>query len=114
MSQSLKGQFLCSLAMVLVGSTVVVSKVIGQDIEPFLATALRHAAALPIFLLLMWVTGARLVRVSLHDAVLLLVEQQGGIACHTGRASCFYNRLEQGQWVEVDAVLKSPDEIYKK
>lgn len=48
------------------------------------------------------------------DAVLLLVEQQGGIACHTGRASCFYNRLEQGQWVEVDAVLKSPDEIYKK
>ncbi|MDD2914698.1 MAG: phosphoribosyl-AMP cyclohydrolase [Gallionella sp.] len=48
------------------------------------------------------------------DAVLLLVEQQGGIACHTGRASCFYSRLEQGQWVEVDAVLKSPDEIYKK
>ena len=48
------------------------------------------------------------------DAILLLVEQQGGIACHTGRASCFYNRLEQGQWVEVDAVLKSPDEIYKK
>ncbi|MDD5299505.1 MAG: phosphoribosyl-AMP cyclohydrolase [Gallionella sp.] len=48
------------------------------------------------------------------DAVLLLVEQQGGIACHTGRESCFYNRLEQGQWVEVDAVLKSPDEIYKK
>ena len=48
------------------------------------------------------------------DAILLLVEQQGGIACHTGRASCFYSRLEQGQWVEVDAVLKSPDEIYKK
>jgi phosphoribosyl-AMP cyclohydrolase len=48
------------------------------------------------------------------DAVLLLVEQQGGIACHTGRASCFYNRLEQEQWVEVDPVLKSPDEIYKK
>ena len=48
------------------------------------------------------------------DAILLLVEQQGGIACHTGRASCFYSRLEQGQWVEVDAVLKSPEEIYKK
>ena len=48
------------------------------------------------------------------DAILLLVEQQGGIACHTGRVSCFYSRLEQGQWVEVDAVLKSPDEIYKK
>lgn len=48
------------------------------------------------------------------DAVLLLVEQAGGIACHTGRESCFYNRLEHGQWVEVDAVLKNPDEIYKK
>jgi phosphoribosyl-AMP cyclohydrolase len=48
------------------------------------------------------------------DAILLLVEPQGGIACHTGRASCFYSRLEQGQWVEVDAVLKNPEEIYKK
>jgi len=48
------------------------------------------------------------------DVILLLVEQQGGIACHTGRASCFYSRLEKGEWVEVDAVLKSPDEIYKK
>jgi phosphoribosyl-AMP cyclohydrolase len=48
------------------------------------------------------------------DVILLQVEQQGGIACHTGRASCFFSRLEQGQWVEVDAVLRSPDEIYKK
>ncbi|MBI5438326.1 MAG: phosphoribosyl-AMP cyclohydrolase [Nitrosomonadales bacterium] len=48
------------------------------------------------------------------DAILLLVEQQGGIACHTGHASCFYSRLEKGEWVEVDVVLKSPDEIYKK
>jgi len=48
------------------------------------------------------------------DAILLQIEQQGGIACHTGRESCFYNRLEHGQWVEVDAVLKSPDEIYRK
>ena len=47
------------------------------------------------------------------DAILLQVEQQGGIACHTGRESCFYSRLERGQWVEVDTVLKSPDEIYK-
>jgi phosphoribosyl-AMP cyclohydrolase len=46
------------------------------------------------------------------DAILLQIEQQGGIACHTGRASCFYNRLENGQWVEVDAVIKSPGEIY--
>ena len=48
------------------------------------------------------------------DAILLKIEQQGGIACHTGRESCFYRRLEKGQWVEVDAVLKSPEEIYKK
>lgn len=48
------------------------------------------------------------------DVILLQVEQQGGIACHTGRESCFFSRLENGKWVEVDAVLKSPDEIYKK
>lgn len=48
------------------------------------------------------------------DVVLLLVEQVGGIACHTGRASCFFNRLEKDQWVEIDPVLKSPDEIYQK
>ena len=49
------------------------------------------------------------------DAILLQVEQQGGIACHTGRESCFYNRLEGGRrWVETDAVLKAPDEIYRK
>ncbi len=48
------------------------------------------------------------------DVILLKVEQLGGIACHTGRESCFYSRLEKGQWVEVDAVLKSPGEIYKK
>ena len=48
------------------------------------------------------------------DAILLQIEQQGGIACHTGRESCFFSRLEQAQWVETDAVLKSPEEIYKK
>jgi phosphoribosyl-AMP cyclohydrolase len=46
------------------------------------------------------------------DVILLQVEQVGGIACHTGRESCLYRRLEQGKWVEVDAVLKSPKEIY--
>jgi len=48
------------------------------------------------------------------DVLLLQVEQKGGIACHTGRESCFFSKLEQGKWVETDAVLKSPDEIYKK
>lgn len=48
------------------------------------------------------------------DAVLLQVEQEGGIACHTGRESCFYSKLENGQWVETDAVIKDAGEIYKK
>lgn len=48
------------------------------------------------------------------DVILLQVEQQGGIACHTGRQSCFYSRLENGEWKTIDAVLKNPNEIYKK
>ena len=48
------------------------------------------------------------------DAVLLKVEQVGGIACHTGRESCFYRKLENGKWVEMDPVLKDPSLIYKK
>ena len=48
------------------------------------------------------------------DVVLLQVEQRGGIACHTGRASCFFSKLENGRWVETDAVLKAPEDIYKK
>ncbi len=48
------------------------------------------------------------------DVILLQVEQHGGIACHTGRESCFFSKLEQGKWVETDAVLKSPEEIYNK
>lgn len=48
------------------------------------------------------------------DVVLLQIEQMGGIACHTGRESCFFSKLENDQWVDVDTVLKSPDEIYKK
>ena len=48
------------------------------------------------------------------DVILLMIEQQGGIACHTGRESCFFTRLEQGEWRIVDEVLKSPEEIYGK
>jgi phosphoribosyl-AMP cyclohydrolase len=47
-----------------------------------------------------------------EDVILLEVEQQGGIACHTGRESCFFRRLENGEWVSVDPVLKEPREIY--
>ena len=48
-----------------------------------------------------------------NDVVLLEVEQLGGIACHTGRHNCFYKQLQDKQWVEVEAVIKNPDEIYK-
>ena len=46
------------------------------------------------------------------DAILLLVEQVGGIACHTGRERCFFQRLENDRWVEVESVVKDPREIY--
>ena len=48
------------------------------------------------------------------DAILLQVEQAGGIACHTGRERCFFRKLENGRWVETDPVLKDPAAIYKK
>ena len=48
-----------------------------------------------------------------EDVIVLTVEQVGGIACHTGRASCFYRRLEGDQWVEVEPILKDPRSIYK-
>ncbi len=48
------------------------------------------------------------------DAVLLVVEQVGGIACHTGRERCFFRKLENGRWVETDPVLKDPAAIYGK
>ena len=47
------------------------------------------------------------------DVVLLAVEQAGDIACHTGRQSCFFSRLEAGRWVAVDPVLKDPELIYR-
>ncbi len=46
------------------------------------------------------------------DAILLKVEQAGGIACHTGRESCFFRKLEDGGWVSTDPVLKDPKLIY--
>jgi phosphoribosyl-AMP cyclohydrolase len=47
------------------------------------------------------------------DVVLLKIEQSGGIACHTGRRSCFFSRLESSGWQDVEPVLKDPKEIYK-
>jgi phosphoribosyl-AMP cyclohydrolase len=46
------------------------------------------------------------------DAILLRVEQRGGIACHTGRERCFHKVLRDGGWVDADPVLKDPEVIY--
>ena len=46
------------------------------------------------------------------DALLLIVEQQGGIACHTGRHHCFYRRLEGADWRVVEPIIRSAEEIY--
>lgn len=47
-----------------------------------------------------------------NDAVLLAVEQVGGIACHTGRRSCFFQKLDDGHWRSAEAPLRDPDETY--
>jgi phosphoribosyl-AMP cyclohydrolase len=47
-----------------------------------------------------------------EDVVLLKVEQAGGIACHTGRHSCFFQKFENGDWITTDPVLKDPDTMY--
>ena len=47
-----------------------------------------------------------------EDVILLKVKQKGGIACHTGRESCFYRQLKGDRWVEVEGIIKDPDEIY--
>lgn len=46
------------------------------------------------------------------DTLLLRIEQAGGIACHTGRRSCFYQRLENGRWEVIEPVLKDPATFY--
>ncbi len=47
------------------------------------------------------------------DVIMMQVEQVGGIACHTGRVSCFYRVLKDGQWTSVDPVIKNPKELYQ-
>jgi phosphoribosyl-AMP cyclohydrolase len=48
-----------------------------------------------------------------EDVILLKVEQVGGIACHTGRHSCFFKKLNQDEWLIDQPVIKNPEEIYK-
>jgi len=49
-----------------------------------------------------------------NDVVLLKIDQVGGIACHTGRESCFYQQYKNEDWVTVEPVLKDPKDIYSK
>jgi len=48
-----------------------------------------------------------------EDVILLKVQQKGGIACHTGRESCFYRRLSGEKWEEVEGIIKDPKDIYE-
>lgn len=49
-----------------------------------------------------------------NDVLVIKVDQIGGIACHTGRHDCFFQKLENNQWISTEPVLKNPDEIYHK
>ncbi len=49
-----------------------------------------------------------------EDVILLSVEQAGGIACHTGRHNCFFQKYADGKWVVTDPVIKAPEDIYGK
>jgi len=49
-----------------------------------------------------------------EDVILISVEQVGGIACHTGRHSCFFQKYEDGNWIVIDPVIKDPKDIYGK
>lgn len=49
-----------------------------------------------------------------EDILLLSVEQKGGIACHTGRQSCFFRQLKNGEWIVTEPVIKDPSQIYTK
>lgn len=76
--------YLClTAAMITVGSTVLASKIIGAALPPFLATALRFAIALPLFVLLMRVTNTPWPRPSRHDALLLVLQGMAGSVGYT-------------------------------
>ena len=47
-----------------------------------------------------------------NDAILLIAEQIGGVACHTGRESCFFQSYDNGRWVTRDPVLIDPEQMY--
>ncbi len=49
-----------------------------------------------------------------EDVILLIVEQVGGIACHTGRHQCFFQKLQDTEWIVVSPIIKNPEDIYSK
>jgi len=83
MNGRMQGYCCLAAAMVLVGSTVVASKIIGTGLPPFTATALRFAIALPCFALLMAVTGARMPRLGRRDWLLLAAQAIAGSVGYT-------------------------------
>ena len=83
MSRQVQGYLYLALAMLTVGSTVVASKLIASGLPPFSATALRFAIAFPVFLLLMWATGARLPKLSREDRLILVIQAGAGSVGYT-------------------------------
>jgi len=82
-NRQLNGQLLCVLAMVLVGSTVPVSKLIGQTMDPFVATVLRHGAALPVLLIGLSLKSTAWPKLCRHDQLLLLMQAAAGSVGYT-------------------------------
>ena len=48
-----------------------------------------------------------------EDVILIDVEQEGGIACHTGRHNCFFQKLNDNRWEIDQPIIKNPEDIYK-
>ena len=79
----LAGFMMMAAAMILVGSTVVVSKIIGQGMPPFMATALRFAIASPVFALLLWFSGQKIPVFSRREWGLLVIQAAAGSVAYT-------------------------------
>lgn len=83
MSKKFQGYLYLSLAMILVGSTVIASKIIAAGLAPFTATALRFAIAFPLFLLLMWLTRTSWPKLKGRDWLILLAQAGAGSVGYT-------------------------------
>lgn len=87
MSGKFQGYLYLSLAMILVGSTVIASKIIATGLPPFTATALRFAVAFPLFLLLMWLTRTSWPKLKGRDWLLLIAQAGAGSVGYTSTHS---------------------------